>query len=255
MTRTLTGPILVSTALLGSAIVWAILLADSTVWAPSSATVIGIGLIVLAAVGVVGMVGAASRWAYRLSLGLALVEVMLAAAQEFSIATAGALALGAVALTGLAGTSMRGMIRQRPPADGPPTESVVLAIILLVSPTVWGLGSPDGLSAYGVVAVAAAWASMVLYVKAWPFALPTVRVALPAILLVCAVGSEPITGLMIGVSALAAGYLAWTVGARVAIHPLATPGRTVAIPPELAPADILDAARIDDRGRRLRTEE
>lgn len=228
---------------------WAFVLTGSTPWATSSATVLGVGLIVVAGVGIVGMIGGAARWAHRLAVGLGIAEVALAVPHEISPMTSAGLFFGGAALAGLGGTAMRGMVRQRPPADGPPPKSVALAITLLVSPPIWALASLDGLGTYGTIASIVTWAAMAHYVKAWPFALPFVRLVLPTTLIVCAVASDVITGSAIATSAIVAGYLAWTVAVRVAINPLATPGKAVPIPAELAPVEILDAAGIDDHGQ------
>jgi hypothetical protein len=52
----------------------------------------------------------------------------------------------------------------------------------------------------------------------------------------------------IGFAALT--WLAWSTVARIAVIPLASPGRAVPIPAELAPGEILDAAGLDSRGHR-----
>jgi hypothetical protein len=49
----------------------------------------------------------------------------------------------------------------------------------------------------------------------------------------------------------AAAIAAWNRGARLAVRPLLERGHPVPIPPELAPAEVLEAARIDRKGRRL----
>ena len=56
--------------------------------------------------------------------------------------------------------------------------------------------------------------------------------------------------LLPGAGAGAITYLAWTKPARIAVQPLVERGRPVPIPPELTPTEILDAAGLDDRGRK-----
>jgi hypothetical protein len=72
----------------------------------------------------------------------------------------------------------------------------------------------------------------------------------PIVLAVAAIFEGLPVGAFIAATAAGVAALAWTVDARIAVHPLAEPGTTVPIPPELAPRDVLDAAGIDDRGRR-----
>ena len=142
------------------------------------------------------------------------------------------------------------MIRKRPPADGPPARAVLLSLLLLAAPPVWALVATDGLGAWALIAVALTWLTMVWYAKALPGALIVVRVASPLALTATAALEGLPLGAIIALTAAGLAALAWTVDARVAVHPLAEPGTTVPIPPELAPADVLDAAGLDDRGRR-----
>jgi hypothetical protein len=233
-----------------SAAIWAGIASSTDTYADSSALILGAGLLVVVAVSIVGMVAGASRWALR--LGLAASASMIALGVLFPLTgwTLASMMLAGASVAGLAGTTFDRLIRQRPPADGPPARAVILSLLLLVSPPLWAVATPDGLDAASLAAVAACWAVMAWYTKAAPGALLAVRVALPAALAVSALFSGVPTGVLIALTAIGVGALGWSVDARIAVHPLAEPGTTVPIPPELAPRDILDAAGIDDRGRR-----
>ena len=237
-------------ALFASAAIWAGIASTTDVYQASSAFVIGAGLLLITAVSIVGMVAGASRWALRLAIGSAGAMVALGLVFPLTPWTVLAMALAGGAGAGLAGTSFDGLIRQRPPADGPPPRSVLLSLLLLVSPPVWALVATDGLGTPVVVAVVTAWVTMAWYVKAAPGALLAVRVVSPLVLATAAALGGLAVGLVIAATAAGLVALAWTVEARIAVHPLAEPGTTVPIPPELAPSDVLDAAGIDDRGRR-----
>lgn len=245
----MTRPMFISAAFLASAVLSAVLVADGTVWDVSSGVLFGIGLVLITAVSIVGMVGAAARWAHRMAIATAVVLIGLAITRPLSVATVSALMLGAVGLAGLVGGAMRGLIRQRPAADAPPTDSVILALILLVAPPAWAAASPAGIGRFGWVAAITVWLTMVLYIKTGPFALGTVRLVVPVVLGVCAIAESGIPGLLIGLTAVVAGWYAWRPDTKLAVHPVATPGKPVPIPPELAPRDILDAAGLDDSGR------
>ena len=236
-------------ALFASAAIWAGIASTTDVHPASSSFVLGAGLLLITAVCIVGMVAGAARWARRLAIGSAGAMVALGLLFPLTAWTVTAMALAGAAGAGLAGTSFDGLIRQRPPADGPPPRSVLLSLLLLVAPPVWALVAIDGLGTAAVVAVAVAWTTMAWYVKAAPGALLAVRVASPIVLVAMAIVEGSELGALVGVTAAGLLGLAWTVEARIAVHPLAEPGTTVPIPPELAPRDVLDAAGIDDRGR------
>lgn len=237
-------------ALLVSAATWAGIASTTDVYPASSSFVLGAGLLLISAVSIVGMVAGAARWALRLALVSAAAMVALGLVFPLTPWTVTAMALAGVAAAGLAGTGFDGLIRQRPPADGPPARSVLLGLLLLASPPLCALLAPDGLGVSALVAVATMWATMVWYVKAAPGALLAVRFVGPLVLAVAAVIEGLPAGVIIGLTSVGLAALAWTVEARIAVHPLAEPGTTVPIPPELAPRDVLDAAGIDDRGRR-----
>jgi hypothetical protein len=237
-------------ALFASAVTWAGIASTTDVYPVSSSFVLGAGLLLISAVSIVGMVAGAARWALRLALGSSAVMVALGLLFPLTPWTVAAMALAGAAAAGLAGTGFDGMIRKRPPADGPPARSVLLSLLLLAAPPMWALVAPDGLGVWGLIAVAVAWVTMAWYAKAAPGALPAVRVVSPLVLAVTAVMEGLPAGAVVGATAACVAALAWTVDARIAVHPLAEPGTTVPIPPELAPRDVLDAAGIDDRGRR-----
>ncbi len=244
------GALFSSFMLLSASIAWAVAIARSPEWASSSAVVFGIGVIAMATVAIVGMVVGASRWALRLGIATSVALIVLGLVVPLDVGAVAGIGLASVALAGLAGTAMRGMIRQRPSADGPPSRAVLLGIVLLVSPPVWAFVTRDGLDATAVAAVVATWSAMIVYLKATSISLVTARFGVPVVLGTLAVFSSVPAGALIALTAVTAASLAWTVDARIAVQPLAQPGSTVPIPPELVPREILDAAGIDDRGRR-----
>lgn len=246
----MTGALVSSLSLLAAAVTWGVAVVSSPEWDDSSAVVFGVVIIVSAAVSIVGMVAGASRWAFRLGVGLSATLVAAGLTMPLTTPIVVAMGFAALALAGLGGTAMRGMIRQRPAADGPPSNSVALGALLLLSPGVWAFAARDGLNWAALTAAVLAWAGMAVYLKATPVSLVTARIGLPLSLGALAVFSGWPTGALIALTAVGAAALAWTVGARIAVEPLARPGSTVPIPPELAPRDVLDAAGIDDRGRR-----
>ncbi len=233
-----------------SAAIWAGIVSITDTYADSSAIVLGAGLLVVVTVSIVGMVAGAARWALRIGIAASASMVALGVVFPLTAWSVVGMALAGAAIAGLGGTAFEGLIRQRPPADGPPARAVLLPLLLLVAPLIWAVSAPDGLGSAPLAAVAISWVGAAWYMRALPGALTLVRFLLPAGLALTAPPSGMPIGLLIGLTAAGAAALAWSVDARIAVHPLAEPGTTVPIPPELAPRDILDAAGIDDRGRR-----
>jgi hypothetical protein len=219
-------------------------------WVDGAGTMIATGHIILTAITVVAALVGAARWS--VSLGVALAALLAVPAVLHPIDPAWVVMVGAagLALIGLIGTRLSGAVRLRPAAAGPPRKAVALVLGLLSVPLVVGFLQPDGVDLADWLVVTAAVALGVWYSRARPTALWAVRVALPLL----AVGCVLVVPLPAAVGVIAAfgvmSWLAWSADARVAVIPLAAPGRRIPIPPELAPGEILDAAGFDARGRR-----
>lgn len=237
-------------ALFASAVIWAGVATTSPVYARSSGFVLAAGAIVTVGVALVGMVAGAARWALRLGIGTAIMFIGLGVRFDLGLWTLVAMAAAGIALIGLVGNAFSPLIRKRPPVDGPPANAVLLSLLLLLGPVLWAFLSASGLSAGAAIGVATSWTALAVYTKALPGALWVVRLVVPMVLILGATSSPLWTALPMVMCALSVLALAWTADVRLAVQPLAAPGSTVPIPAELAPRDILDAAGIDDRGRR-----
>lgn len=243
--------LLTTLALLVSSLSAAVVLTSAeAVWTGGAGAMLAVGHLTLTAVAIVaGLVGAA-RWSVALSIGLVAVLSGPAVAHPVSPGWIVMVAAGGAALAGLIGGGMRGTVRLRPAAGGPPRSATALALGLLGSPAGIAAVQPGGVDAGDWALVAASWVLAAWYAKTWAGALWTVRFGLPlltaATFLVVPFPQALVpAGLFAGLLALA-----WTSGARLAVHPIAEPGRSVRIPAELAPAEVLDAAGLDERGRR-----
>lgn len=237
--------------LLASAVLWSAVVSTGDSYAASSGFALAAGLILSVTVAVVAIVAGASRWGHRLGLGLAMSMIALGVIVPLALPTIIAMLLAGLAVVGLNASGVASLIRQRPPADGPPAKAVILSLAMLTSPILWAVVSPDGLSTSAMIAIAVIWSALAIYARATPGALLIARYISPLALLTLAAVDRSFTGGLIGLTAFGLAALAWTVDARIAVNPLAEPGTTVPIPPELAPRDILDAAGLDDRGRRI----
>jgi hypothetical protein len=108
----------------------------------------------------------------------------------------------------------------------------------------------DGVEWIDWLAAVAVAGTGFVYAKAAPGSVALVRLVFPVFVPLSFWLAGGIEGLLPAVVAAALTGLAWTKNARVAASPLVESGRTVPIPPEMAPGEVLDAAGIDDRGRR-----
>jgi hypothetical protein len=189
------------------------------VFAPSSAVVIALGVVMFTLIAIVGLMLVRGRWARVLGVVVAVADLALVA--TVGLATWGLVAAVAalLALGGLASRSIDRWLRQRPPADGPDGRAVALALGLLALAPAVGLAAPDGLApAHGILGSAGillGWA----YSQAQPWAIWAIRLALPVIA-VPAVLAEPWPGglaLAVMVAILVA--LAWTPQAYAASAP------------------------------------
>lgn len=218
-------------------------------WPQDASNVTATFMVVLTAVSVIGTTIAGGRWARRLATVLALGWLALAPALEASPLWWTALVVTGAALAAIVGTGLAPIVRRLPAAAGPPGEAVTLPLLLLGAPVMIGLISTAGLGVLGWIGVITASIAAGMYSKAAPGALFAVRFAAPVVLGGLGLASLP-WGVAIALWGGAVARLAWTQSARVAVRPLSGRGTAVPIPPELTPTEILDAAGVDDRGRR-----
>lgn len=243
-------PLLTAVAFFGSSALWAVrLVTGPGPWTADAAALLAVDLLVLTAVALAGMLVAGGRWARRLALAVvgagAAVAVALPADGLWTVA----LAFSAGAVVGLAGRGMKGVVRERPAAAGPPTAAVVLPLLLLTVPGLVGASRPDGLGPADWTAAAVAAVTAGVYAKAAPGALLLPRVVAPAALVVAGILGGLPGGAVVAVAGAAVAAVAWTPAARVAVRPLVEAGSRVPVPAELTPSEILDAAGLDERGR------
>jgi hypothetical protein len=228
------------------------LIAASRIWtmteSGSRAAVIATTVIVLQAVAVIGMLVGHARWARRLAIGLAVLGLVVVGLGEFDGWWWPGVLSAAVALGGLIGPGMKGTVRDLAPALGPPPQAVVLPLVLMAAPGLVAVTRPDGIDGWAWLAIGCCWAAAALYAKAGWGGLTAVRALAPLALATSAVG-PPVPAVVDLTVAGAVLALAWTANARVAIRPLVQPGSRKPILPEMVPADLMDRAGYDSRGR------
>lgn len=217
---------------------------------PAGTLLIGIGLVTTAVVSVVGMVLVGGRWAHRLALVSVAFTLVLAGIRPIDVFWVLGLVLSAAAASVLFLPQVTSSIRKLPAAAGPPQSAVVASLALLATP--FSIGLTLGEDATWAAMAVGLSAPLVAYLfsRVIPGGLLALRVLWPGL----AIGLAPWLGMPAGlVSALAGVFvasLAWRGDVKASFHPPRETGSAFPIPPELTPREILDAARIDDKGRR-----
>lgn len=212
-----------------------------------SVLLVGLGMIGAGATATTGLVIMGARWAARLGWAVCAAGAVVAVIRPIDGYWIAALVITTIGAAGL--LSLRGRIRRLPSATGPPDRAVLLPLVLLATPI-----------ALGISGAGPSWAVLVVGLGAMVTAYGYTRVVLGGLVAtrvlwpVAAIASSPLLdlpGAIVAVAmALTVATLAWHSSVKVAFHPPRKAGSTFPIPPELAPAEVLDAAGIDDRGRK-----
>ncbi|MFZ0014976.1 MAG: hypothetical protein WAL25_12775, partial [Acidimicrobiia bacterium] len=216
---------------------------------PVPALLTGLGLLGMSTVATVGMIVVHGRWAHRLGVLTMAFTMVLAVIRPIDFIWFIALALSTAAIVALLSPPVMGGIRRLPSASGPPPRAVTPPLLLLMAPVLLGLvgngAQPWALLVVGLSAPSVA----LLYSRVVPGGLLGIRLIWPLL----ALGLTPWMGWLAGsvsaALAIAVAATSWHQSVRASYHPPQEAGTTFAIPPELAPTEILDAAQIDERGR------
>lgn len=223
-------------------------MADPGIYAPLSVLLIGIGLIELATVGTVGLILVGARWALRVLVITTAVTFIIALTRPLDALSLAGLVVSALALIWLLGPGSTGMVRQLPAASGPPAKAVVVTLLALSAPL--ALGLVPAVANYAAVGFALfSVVSGFLYSRTVYGGLLLLRVGMPVAALALALPMGASHALVAIIMAMLVAIYAWSSQAAVAFRPLIEKGTTYAIPPELAPREILEGARIDEQGR------
>jgi hypothetical protein len=232
-----------------ASLLWAGLLAMSSPWVDGAGAMIGVSLVVFSAIGVVGVLVASARWARWLLVGMALGGTLLGITVGIGPVWIAALALSGFGIAEAAGSGLRHVVRGRPSASGPPAQAAAIPLVAVGFALAMGIVQPDGVDIFDWLAVLAVAVIAFAYAKAAPGSVALVRLAMPLFVPLSLWLAGWPQGLLPAAVACVITALAWTKNARVAVNPLVE-GKRVPIPAELTPGDILDAAGLDDRGRR-----
>jgi len=239
------------TALVSSAtVLGALHLAFGSTFDAATSLVTGAGMVLLTVVAASGTLLARGRWAGPTDAAIALTWIGIAVASPLRALSIAVLTVAAGALTASLGPWLRRWLRHLPRADGPPPAAVIVLLTLVATPTIIGLASTDGVGPGGIalsvwsVALAFGLARLV------SGSLAAVRVLHPVASIAVAVEAGLPGAVAVVAAGVTAAALAWRREVGLAIAP-AVPRRAdaFAIPPELAPPEVLDAAGLDETGR------
>lgn len=228
------------------------LVVESDPFEPAPTVLLGVGLLAMATVSTIGLIVVGGRWAHRLGLGTLAATVVVALIRDIDIVWWVATATTALGLIALLSPTVTGSIRRLPSASGPPPRAIAPALVLLVAPVLLGLvgngAEPWALLIVGLTAPNAAF----LYSRVVPGGLLTIRLIWPLMTLALTPWLGWVAGITAAILAAAVALSAWDASVKASYHPPREAGTTYRIPPELAPREVLDAADIDEQGRRRR---
>ena len=233
---------------LTSALLWAsALIAEPGPFSSAATFLVGIGIIGMATVGLVGTVLAGGRWAQRLNLSAQGVTLVIAVLRPIDIWWMIALAMTVVAIIFVLVGPVEAAVRKLPSATGPPKRSVVVILMLLATPAVLGLVAYESATTPTMIVglsgpLVAYWYSRIL-----PGGYYLLRLGWPAMAIALAFAQDPAAATATVGWGAAVAIAAWHPSVRVAFYPPRQRSAAFAIPPELAPSEILGAADTDQR--------
>ena len=241
---------IVSASVLLAGFVWGLRLMNSAApLAGGSGALLGLSLVIGAAVATLGLVLARGRWARRLALGLLAFQIGLAVVMDLDGWGIGALAATAVSIVLVVGPWLDGFLRRLPPAEPIPPAAMILGLGLVFVPGLLAVSSPGGVEEMhwvaALVSLATAWA----FARALRVGLWSARLLVPLLLIAAGLVSS-LAGMLVAFAlALAGGALAWSPSVNRAVTPLLARADGVAVPPELVSPELLAKAGYDERGR------
>lgn len=233
-----------------AALAWtAALIVDGDPLQPAGALLVGLGLLATATVSTIGIVVVGGRWAHRLGFVSLALDIAVAGVREIDLAWVAGTITTSLSLMAMLSPTVTSGIRKLPAAAGPPPRAVLPPLILLVTPATLGLVGRDARAwALLVVGIAAPVAAF-LYSRVLPGGLVSIRVVWPLLALALSPALGWLAGVTAVVIAVVVAVVAWDRSVKASYHPPREVGSTFPIPPELAPKEVLDAARINDEGR------
>jgi hypothetical protein len=241
---------LASSAPLLAVVLWVVaLVVDPGPLAPWSVFLVGLGMLESATVGVIGVIVVGGRWAWRTVMATLALTLALAVIRPIDALWVVSLGVTVVAAVLYLLPVVGDGVRKLPSATGPPWRAVLAPLVLLAVPSILGLAAWEGPTWATLVIALTAPVTALWYSRVLPGGLFVLRVGWPLIALALAAFQSVYATLASVALGIFTAVLAWHPDVKVAFHPPRETGRVYPIPPELAPKEVLDAARLDERGR------
>lgn len=233
-----------------SGVGWVTLGLAPSPFAVSAAVLFTAGFAVVTVVAVSGTLLARGRWARRLGILVAGTWIAVGATVDTAWGYA-VVVIGAAALAANLGPWLGRWLRRLPSAEGTPPAAVVALLTLVLTPPAIALAGPGGVAPASWAF--AAWSAILALAlgRTATGSLTAARVLHPAAGLVAAIAVGMPAAVPMLCSAVLVSALCWRRDLAAAIAPT-VPGRAgvLRLPPELAPASVLEAAGADESGRR-----
>ena len=215
-------------------------------FSPGAALLFSGGMVLTTVAAAAGILLARGRWAGRIGAAIGTAWVVVGAAHP-GWSGAALAAVGGLTVAAALGPWLTDWLRRLPTAGGVPALAVALLITLLVTPTALAAATPDEVHPAIWALSAGALLVALLVARVVPGSRLLVRVGYPA----ASVAAGWFAGWPVGAVAVASGVmvalLAWQRGLGFTLTVPA--GAVHRLPPELAPAAVLEAAGADESGR------
>jgi len=208
---------------------------DPAKFSASSAALVSLGLLLCTVTAVTGFLLVRAPWGRWGLCGVTGIAMVLSTTNQTNVVI-GVMALGAIAIVGLAGPWVRFWVRQQPIPDGPNTVAVSLIAVAPIAPLIVGLAAYDESHWLHWVAAGVAVGSSFLYSRGLPGGLWLLRLAVPMTGIVAfMVGPLP-WALLVGAGSITVATLAW-FPAATAVTATPTPPLPAPRPPRKVRSD------------------
>jgi hypothetical protein len=213
---------------------------------PGAALLFSGGMVLTTVAAAAGILLARGRWAGRVGAAVGAGWVVVGAAHP-AWSGAALAGLGGLAVAAALGPWMTNWLRRLPTAGGVPPVAVGLLLTLLLTPAAAAAATPDEVHPAIWLLSGGALLVALLVARIVPGSRLLIRFGYPAAALVAAWFAGWPVGAVAVASAVIVAVLGWQRGLGFTLTVPA--GMVHRLPPELAPAAVLDAAGADESGR------
>jgi hypothetical protein len=249
------APATAASGLVAASVLWLVRLSGGTEdLAVGPAMLLGLDLVLLSLVAAAGLLIARSAWARAMGILMALAPLpLLIIEPDRDLLIWGAAGFSMLTLAMLLSPGVARWVGTSHDDSGPPRTAVAFLTGLLFSPAVSAATSPSGTTTPLWLLAAAGPLVAIGYSRASVGALWAARVATMPLCLAAAMTAPLAGGVLVIGYGLVITTLSWQRSVLLATAPLTPlPSPGYRIPPEMTPAEVLEAADLDESGRRRR---